>query len=355
MSYQITIEPVGETITVEEDQTILDAVLRAGLYIPYQCGHGLCSTCKIDVLEGEVDLGAASPFALMDFERDEGKALACCAKPRSDLVIEADIEEDPDSLAIPVEDYEGRVADIIGLTPDIKGIYLDVPGKGVAFQAGQYINLSLPGIEGPRAFSIASAPSSPNRIELHVRRVAGGAATGFIHDKLAVGDNLRFSAPMGRFFVRKSAGLPCIFIAGGSGLSSPKSMILDLLETGFSQPIWLFHGVRTARDIYFGNLFNELSKNHANFTYVPALSQAGGDDAEWRGETGFIHEVAERHFNGRFAGHKAYLCGPPPMIEASIRTLMKGRLFEKDIFTEKFVTAADGESALARSPLFKRI
>ena len=43
------------------------------------------------------------------------------------------------------------------------------------------------------------------------------------------------------------------------------------------------------------------------------------------------------------------------MIEACIRALMKGRLFERDIFTERFVTARDGEAALAKSPLFKRI
>ncbi|RME65122.1 MAG: phenol hydroxylase, partial [Alphaproteobacteria bacterium] len=265
MSYQVIIEPIGETIEVEEDQTILDAILRAGLYIPYQCGHGLCSTCKVDVLEGEVELGNASPFALMDFERDEGKALACCAKPRSDLVIEADIEEDPDSLAIPVRDYEAQVAELIDLTPDIKGVYLDVGGEGVVFQAGQYINLSLPGIEGPRAFSIASPPSQPGRLELHVRLVAGGAATSYIHNKLAIGDRVRFSAPMGHFFVRKSADMPCIFIAGGSGLSSPKSMVLDLLEEGFDKPLWLFHGVRTKADIYFADLFNELAARHPNF------------------------------------------------------------------------------------------
>lgn len=43
------------------------------------------------------------------------------------------------------------------------------------------------------------------------------------------------------------------------------------------------------------------------------------------------------------------------MIEACLRTLMHGRLFERDIFTEKFLTAADGASAAARSPLFKSI
>ncbi len=105
MSQQLTIEPLGATIEVEEGQTILDAALRQGIYIPHACGHGLCGTCKVQVNQGEVDHGAANPFALMDFERDEGKALACCATLQSDATIEADIDEDPDARIIPVLDF----------------------------------------------------------------------------------------------------------------------------------------------------------------------------------------------------------------------------------------------------------
>jgi len=68
----LTIEPIGETIEVAPGQTLLDACLRAGVWLPHACGHGLCGTCKVEVLEGEVDHGGASPFALMDFERDDG-------------------------------------------------------------------------------------------------------------------------------------------------------------------------------------------------------------------------------------------------------------------------------------------
>jgi len=353
LSFELTIEPLGETIEVEDDQTILDACLRNGIYVPYACNHGLCGTCKVDVLEGEVDLGDASMFALMDFEREEGKALACCAHLQSDVTIEADVDEDPDARYLPIEDYVATVDEIVDLTPDIKGIQLKVGGAGVEFQAGQYINVEIPGLDAPRAFSIASSPAIPNRLELHVRLVPQGRGTGYIHHQLKLGDEMRFAAPFGRFFVRKSAEVPMIFIAGGSGLSSPKSMVLDLLEEGCDLPITLFHGVRAARDLYCRELFEGLAEKHRNFTYVPALSEPDG--ADWAGETGFIHEVAERHFAGKFAGHKAYLCGPPPMIEAAIRALMKGRLFEKDIYTEKFVTQADGEAALARSPLFRRI
>ena len=79
MSYELTIEPLGATIEVEEGQTLLDAALRQGIYIPHACGHGLCGTCKVQVSEGEVDHGHANPFALMDFERDAGKALVTLA------------------------------------------------------------------------------------------------------------------------------------------------------------------------------------------------------------------------------------------------------------------------------------
>lgn len=352
MSYQLTIEPIGETVEVDDGQTILDACLRQGVWLPHACGHGLCGTCKVDVLDGEIDHGDASPFALMDFERDEGKTLACTCTLSGDAVIEADIEEDDDALYLPVQDYSATVSEIIDLTPDIKGVVLDLDGDGIEFQAGQYINLAVPGVSGARAFSIASPPSRPGRIELHIRLVPGGKATRWIHDEMAVGDRLELSGPYGQFFVRKSRGEPMIFIAGGSGLSSPKSMILDLIEEGCDAPIWLFHGVRGEKDLYDRELFEDLAAKHGNFTYVPALSEKADDD-QWTGSTGFIHEALEEVFSGRFAGNSAYLCGPPPMIEAAIRTLMKGRLFEDGIFTEKFITAGDQDRV--KSPVFKRI
>ncbi len=354
MTYEVTIEPIGETIEVEEGQTLLDAALRAGLYIPYACGHGLCSTCKVDILEGDVDQGDASPFALMDFEREEGKCLACCAKPTSDLVIEADIDEDPDARRLPVKDYTGTVSRIKQLTPRIKSIVLALNNSQIDFQAGQYINLYLPGMEDePRAFSIANPPSESSFVELNVCLVEGGKGTTWLHEELKVGDELRFSGPFGRFFVRKSAPEPMIFFAGGSGLSSPKSMILDLFEQDEKRDITLIYGARNQQELYYREIFDELEREHANFHFVPALSDEP-EDSGWEGERGYVHEVAERIFNGRFEGHKAYLCGPPPMIDACVTTLMKGRLFEKDIFMEQFYTQADKESK-ASSPLFKSI
>ncbi len=358
MSYQLTIEPLGQTLDVEDGQTILDASLRAGFYLPHACGHGLCATCKIRVLDGEIDHGEASNFALMDYEREEGRTLACCATLQSDVVIEADIEEDPDALNLPVRDFEGTVSRIEDLTPTIKGVWitLDAP-EGLVFQAGQYVQLNLPDGSGSRAFSLANAPSDPREVELNIRYVPGGQATTWVHQQLKVGDRVTLSGPYGRFFVRKSAAMPSLFLAGGSGLSSPKSMILDLLNDqaagGEALPMTLVYGARNLAELYDHELFVELAAKHPHFTYVPALSNEP-EGSEWSGFRGFVHDAAKAHFDNDFRGRKAYLCGPPVMIESCIATLMQGRLFERDIYTEKFISAADASQQM-RSPLFKRL
>lgn len=355
MTYQFTIEPLGATIEVAEGQTLLDAALRQGIYIPHACGHGLCGTCKVQVLEGDVDHGPANPFALMDVERDEGKTLACCATALTNLVVEADVDEDPDAEIIPLKDFDATVARAEMLTPTIRGVWLKL-AEPLHFQAGQYVQLHVPVVEGTRAFSIANSPDdvrASGLIELNIRRVPGGAATGWLHDQLAVGSRLRVSGPSGRFFVRSSQRKPIIFMAGGSGLSSPRSMILDLLAQGWDLPITLVYGQRTREELYYHEAFEALAQQHPNFHYVPCLSNEP-PEGPWAGARGFVHEVAQQHFQSQFAGHQAYLCGPPPMIEACIGVLMRGRLFERDIYTERFVTAADAASA-ARSPLFHRI
>jgi len=143
-----------------------------------------------------------------------------------------------------------------------------------------------------------------------------------------------------------------IFMAGGSGLSSPRSMIVDLLESGVCAPITLVYGQRNAKELYYHDEFRALAERYPNFTYVPALSEGAGESGDNIAQ-GFVHDVAKAHFDGNFSGHQAYLCGPPAMIDACITALMQGRLFEPDIYHEKFISAADAQQA--RSPLFRRV
>ncbi|MEY2633908.1 MAG: hypothetical protein RIR00_2562, partial [Pseudomonadota bacterium] len=278
--------------------------------------------------------------------------LACCARLQSDTVIEAEVDEDPDALNLPVQDFSGEVFRLAALTPTIRGIWLKLD-RPLRFQAGQYINLAVPEVDTQgRAFSLANPPQA-ELVELNVRIIPGGRATTWLHENLQVGDRLDFTGPYGRFFVKKSAQVPLLFMAGGSGLSSPKSMIEDLLADGCTLPITLVYGQRNREELYYDSEFRALAAQHPNFSYVPALSHEP-EGSGWGGARGFVHDVAKAHFNNDFRGHKAYLCGPPAMIEACIATLMQGRLFERDIYMEKFFSAADAAQQL-KSPLFRKL
>jgi NAD(P)H-flavin reductase len=211
----------------------------------------------------------------------------------------------------------------------------------------------MPGVEGGRPFSIANSPQDIARtgeLEINVRIIEGGAGTAYLHNSLKVGDALTISGPYGRFFVRTSEQAPIIFMAGGSGLSSPRSMILDLLAQGYPHQLTLVYGQRNLAELYYDAEFKALAQQYPNFTYVPALSE---DATGFNGLKGFVHEAAKEHFNGDFSGHKAYLCGPPVMIEACLATLMQGRLYERDMYAEKFITAADASKP--RSAFFNRV
>ncbi len=358
MSYRLTIEPIGQTLAVAEGQTILDAALRAGVYLPHACCHGLCATCKIQVTDGDIEHGQASNFALMDYEREEGKALACCATLNSDSVIEAEIEYEPDALNLPVLDFAATVLRKAALTPTIVGIWLEL-NQPMRFQAGQYINLRMSGENQVRAFSIASAPQmadASRAIELNIRIVPGGTVTTWVHQVLQAGDSVKLTGPYGRFFVRQrehqAHDLAYLFLAGGSGLSSPRSMIQDLLQHGCQRAITLVNGARSQDELYHHQEFIDLAVQHPNLRYIPVLSDEPQDSA-WHGARGFVHDAMKTFCNNDFRGHKAYLCGPPLMIDACITALMQGRLFERDIYTEKFISAADVQQV--RSPLFRKI
>ncbi len=356
MKYQVTVEPLGTVIEVEQGQTILDAALRSGLALPHACSQGVCSACKIDIIEGEVDIGDASEFALLDSERAESKCLACCATPLTDLVVEAAIDSDPDAKRYPVLDYQSVVTNIVDVSPNIKSVFLALGDDGISFQAGQYIHLHVPGLDGlgqKRAFSIASPPSSRNVIELNISLVEGGEGTNYLHNKLQVGDALNFSGPYGQFFLRASQPEPIIFLAAGSGLSGVKSMVMELMESNDTRPITLIFGARTQEEVFYRELFEQYARDHSNFTFLSTVNDGlcdSHEDEQW----GCIHQAAKAHFGGVFEGYNAYICGPPPMVDSCVTTLMLGRCFERHLFVENFYNSGSKQRK-PKNTIFKSI
>ena len=125
-TFTITVEPLEREVECRSDQPILDACLRAGVWLPHACTHGTCGTCKVEVLDGDVEHNDASDFALMEFERNEGKTLTCVATPGSDVTIEADIEVEEGVVHHPVEDFTGTLVSIDDIARETRRLLIDL-------------------------------------------------------------------------------------------------------------------------------------------------------------------------------------------------------------------------------------
>jgi phenol hydroxylase P5 protein len=361
-THTITVEPVGREVECREDQTILDACLRAGVWVPHSCTHGTCGTCKAEVVDGDVDHGEASSFALMDFERDEGKTLLCTAFPRSDVVIEADIDAEEGLPVHPVDDYEGVVVSVEDVAVDTRRVVVRL-ARDLAFDAGQYLAWQLPAeqVAGKagvtRNYSMANAPSSPREVEFNIRRTPGGICSdGWVFAGLSEGDQVKLTGPYGRFVVRMARTEPAVLIAGGTGLAPIAAMIKRVLldEAGADgtgpKHLYLYAGARTRDMLYDVELFTELAARFPDrFTYRPCLSE----EACKGFASGTVTDVLAADHES-LAGHVAYVCGPPAMMEAAMKTLMSKRLFPRDIYREEFLDESNRNSGGLRSPLIKR-
>lgn len=351
MSYRITVEPLGREVDCADGQTILDACLRSGVWLPHSCTHGTCATCKCELVDGDVDHGDASSFALMDFERDEGKVLTCCATPRSDVVIEADLDVDDELEMYPVDDYTATVVELTDIATDTKRLVVEVD-RDLAFNAGQYLKFTVPEAGVDRTYSIANPPTDTRRLEFHIRRVPGGVATdGWVFSSLAVGDRVQVSGPYGRFVLRLGDDRDAILVAGGTGLAPIKSMIRHALENdAYEGSLILYQGARTREWLYDVAEFESLAAEFPDrFTYRPCLSE---EEIDGYGSGMVTDVIAADHAS--LAGRAGYLCGPPAMVEAALKTLMGKRLFPRDIYREEFFNEGDKATGGVKSPLIRR-
>lgn len=331
---RIDINHGSRELKVAGGTSLLSALASQQVFIPSACGgKATCGLCKVQVLEGADPLLPTEEPYLTSEERTRGIRLSCQIKVKRDLKILI-----PEEL-FNIRQYKARVERMTRMTHDILEFRLKLEEPAdIRFRAGQYVQVvSKPYGQvkesASRAYSISSAPSDNQAVEIIVRQVPGGICTTYMHEHLKEGDELTISGPYGDFHLREE-GRELVMIAGGSGMAPIKSIILDILERKLDRRMTFFFGAVCRRDLYNVEYFSALEQQHPNFRFIPALSKPAPED-DWQGETGLITEVVDRYVaDAQDKG--AYLCGSPGMINACLNVLKAKGFTDDRIFFDKF-------------------
>lgn len=334
-THQVFVEPFGATINVGAKETLLQAALKAGLAYPYECQTGACSTCKTQLIEGDIKALTDFAYILEMEEMQSGTILACQSLAKSDLKIRVATLDD-DLAVIPPRQCNATIEAITPLTRDIIDVrlHLDVP---IQYYAGQYANLSIPSIDIPRSYSFASAPSADGvtEINFHIRIISDGEVSSWFEGADRVNENITVDGPYGIFRIRESSS-PMICIAGGSGMAPIKAMLERGAQQMLARPVVYLYGARTQADLYDESIITALTEAwRGTIRFLPVLSEEP-DDSDWPGARGYVSDFIRTIEDFDLAGSQAYLCGPPPMIDAALPILANAGVRGRDTYFDKF-------------------
>lgn len=356
-SFQVRLDPAGGYFSCAPNQTVLDAAMAAGYWLPHQCRSGTCGACRLPVVSGAVSHAAASPEATAVAETAPGHCLACQARPTSDVVLEAPtVPAEPGQRIIQAG---ARVTDVQRPSADVTVVRLQVPStSGWSFRPGQYADVVLR--DGTRrSYSMANAPDTDGTIEWHIRRMEGGRFSPHAYDKLKVRDLLRIEGPFGSFALR-SGTAPVVLLASGTGYAPIASMLKVHAAELAARGAVLYWGGRRLSDLYAVPSVAQWEAEHLGIRLVPVLSDAGaGADIAVRSTSsadvavdahaeqtvgarspirlGLVHEAVLADLPD-LSRHEVYACGNPLMIEAARRDFTeRGGLDPANFLSDAFV------------------
>jgi toluene monooxygenase electron transfer component len=324
-------------------EKILHAGLRRGVELPYECATGTCGTCRARLVSGRADSEWPEAPGRRYF-KSEDDLLTCQSVAREDCALE---------IGSPLKEAGAPAPRAVGgivpkrraLTHDVVALEVEVD-EPLDFDAGQFALLTVPGIAGARAYSMVNFDRQAERLSFVVKKKPGGAVSEWLWGDSVEGARLGVVAPLGHATFQPGLRKHILCVAGGSGIAGMMS-ILSLACEADHFVEWeghVFFGVRTARDGFFLDELEAFrARCPARLTVTVALSDEDIPDAlaarypRFAFARGLVHAVAGERMRGRFADVRAYVAGPPPMVDASLRLLLReARLPPADIRYDKF-------------------
>ena len=331
LSDQSFIVPAGEKL--------LNAALDAGLGWPHDCRVGSCGKCRCVLIDGKIKPLADFSYTLEPDDIAAGAILACQSQLKSDVVIEVAL----DGQTGDISNTNGTISRVDKLTHDIISIDIDLDSPSFSdTRAGQYFEVSTETVALPRSYSLARRPDPNGITQLNfvIRHVPGGEFTDWLFKESILGAQLSIRGPFGDFFLREACQR-MICVAGGSGLAPIVAIIEEGIEQQRTDNCLVLFGARTQADLYHLELLTALGKQwQGEFQLLPVLSDENAD-SDWSGSRGLVTSLIPSFAHDTdFSHDRAYLCGPPAMIDAAVAEFERYGMPKENIFFDRFLDAS---------------
>jgi len=316
MTAHVQVKPSGREFSVDGNDSLLEAALRAGLALDYGCSIGSCGKCKARILSGEAHRTRHSDYALTAAEKNAGVVLMCCNSAVADLVIEA--REAHGAADMPLQTIEARVKSVSPLGDEVRLLHLQTPRSNrLRFLAGQSVSLALPG--GPSAsYPVASCPCDERNLQFHIRRRAGDAFAERVFGGLKGVDSVRVEGPRGEFVLNEESHRPLVFIACDTGFAPIKSLLEHAMALDAAETLHLYWIASGEGGHYLDNLCRSWSDALDDFRYHPISDEAA------------LRQVLQDH--PRLGDCDVYVAGPGPWANAAELQLLEYGLPRAQLF-----------------------
>lgn len=267
MQYKITLQSSGHEFISYDNESILEAGLRAGYNLRYQCDNGSCGECKSRLIGGQIKPIHFSDYTIGEAEKAQGKFLLCASQALSDLVIEAD--EYDQASDMPDQEIVARVKKIDRLQQGIIVLQLRTPRtRTLRFLAGQSARLEV-NKDCSKLLQIASCPCNGMLLEFHVRYIEGEPFSEYIFNQISVHDEVLVMGPSGDFTLDETSERPLLFIAYDTGFAGVKSLIEHAIALEIPQDIYLYRIACNPSEDYMHNICRAWDNAIDNFHYQP--------------------------------------------------------------------------------------
>ena len=219
------------------------------------------------------------------------------------------------------------------LTPERREFTLGlIEPPELIFAPGQSLSFEVPNARGAkpviRYYSLASPPSQRGKLVLVLSASERGGGANYLFTRQA-GEKLRFGGPDGGFYLHDDRRRNILFVATGTGIAPFRSMLYTLFERPITTTVTLFWGLRSERDIYYQQEFEDLAKQNSNFSFVIALSRS---QRNWPGAKGRVTQLVDKIPS--VENLAVYICGNKRMVlEVTDIVRQKG---ECPVYREKY-------------------